>query len=64
MPCPNCTGLLIYFDDGDIRCPKCDRLAVLDYKSAIKVATRIALVVVVPVAEVIVTIAEEVVHPI
>ena len=41
MPCPNCTGLLIYFDDGDIRCPKCDGLTVLDYKSAIKVATRI-----------------------
>src|SRR5690242_11974459 len=41
MPCPNCTGLLIYFDDGNIRCPKCDRLAVLDSKTAIKVATRI-----------------------
>jgi hypothetical protein len=41
MPCPNCTGLLIYFDDGDTRCPKCDGLAVLDYNSAIKVATRI-----------------------
>jgi hypothetical protein len=41
MPCPNCTGLLIYFDDGYIRCPKCDGLAVLDSKTAINVATRI-----------------------
>jgi hypothetical protein len=40
MPCAKCASLLIYYYDEEL-CPKCKGLAMLDSKTAIKIATRL-----------------------